>query len=110
MSLESAKTKSNVTVVEKLDMKIHEVHKRYDELLAQNRAREEKVQQLEEQLALLKQEESLVKAMEQDSESAKVLLRFQLDDRSHLSPVTLSRKSKCSRTNWTRPTSSSPRP
>lgn len=53
-------------------MKIHEVHKRYDELLAQNRTREEKVQQLEEQLTLLKQEESLVKAMEQDSDSAKV--------------------------------------
>jgi hypothetical protein len=87
-----------MSILERLDQRNHDIHKRYDELVATNRAKLERIKQLEEQIQLLKQEENLMKAVEKDSDTGKVTIGITKPDLcSH------ARKLKLLKTSLTRP-------
>lgn len=58
--------------IEKLDHRICEIHKKYDELQLEARSKESKLQALRDQLEDLKKDGETVKANIQDSPQAKV--------------------------------------
>ncbi|KAJ3111898.1 hypothetical protein HDU96_005177 [Phlyctochytrium bullatum] len=60
-----------MTELEKLDHRICEIHKRYDELQAEARSKETRLREMKDQLADLKRESEMVKANLQDSPQAK---------------------------------------
>ncbi|KAJ3129958.1 hypothetical protein HK098_007224 [Nowakowskiella sp. JEL0407] len=60
-----------MTELEKFDHRICEIHKKYDEIQAEARAKEEKLREMRDQLADLKREALMVKSNSQDSPQAK---------------------------------------
>lgn len=58
--------------IEKLDQRICDYHKRFDELYAQLKSKDGRMRELEDQLDLLKKEEEIMKAGEKELEGAKV--------------------------------------
>jgi predicted nucleic acid-binding Zn-ribbon protein len=64
-----------MTELEKFDHRICEIHKKYDELQAEARMKEERLREMRDQLADLKREAEMVKSNLQDSPQAKVRSR-----------------------------------
>jgi chromosome segregation ATPase len=69
-----------MTELERFDHRICEIHKKYDELQAEARSKEERLREMRDQLADLKREAEMVKSNLQDSPQAKVgiLLVFKI--------------------------------
>lgn len=61
-----------MTELEKYEQRICEIHRKYDELCAEARTREERLRDMEDQLSRLKKEAETVKQNLQDSPQAKV--------------------------------------
>ncbi|KAJ3209926.1 hypothetical protein HDU67_005818 [Dinochytrium kinnereticum] len=64
-------SRMSMTELEKLDHRICEIHKRYDELQAEARMKEGRLREMRDQLADLKRESEMVKGNLQDSPQAK---------------------------------------
>ncbi|KAJ3066696.1 hypothetical protein HDU98_010016 [Podochytrium sp. JEL0797] len=69
--MDSQSLRSSMTELEKFDQRICEIHRKYDELQAEARAKEDKLCEMRDQLADLKREAELVKSNMQDSSQAK---------------------------------------
>ncbi|KAI9014788.1 hypothetical protein BC832DRAFT_546480 [Gaertneriomyces semiglobifer] len=61
----------SMTELEKFDQKVLELHKKYDELLADVRAKENRIQEMRDQLEDLRREEEMVRSHQQDSPQAR---------------------------------------
>jgi hypothetical protein len=66
-----------MTPIEKLDHRICEIHKKYDELQMEARSKEKKLQALKDQLEDLKKDGEMVKAHFQDSAQAKEIRQLE---------------------------------
>ncbi|KAI9333330.1 hypothetical protein BDR26DRAFT_898591 [Obelidium mucronatum] len=69
--MDSQTLRSSMTELEKFDQRICEIHRKYDELQAEARMKEDKLLEMRDQLADLKREAELVKSNVQDSPQAK---------------------------------------
>ncbi|KAI9348775.1 hypothetical protein DFJ73DRAFT_428805 [Zopfochytrium polystomum] len=67
----SLNTRLSMTELEKFDHRICEIHKKYDELQAEARSKEERLREMRDQIADLKREAEMVKSNLQDSPQAK---------------------------------------
>lgn len=65
-------SRASMSDLEKFDQKICEMHKKYDELQAEVRNKEEKLKGMRDQLAEITRESEIVKSNLQDSPQAKV--------------------------------------
>ncbi|KAJ3108269.1 hypothetical protein HDU97_001803 [Phlyctochytrium planicorne] len=75
----------SMTELEKLDQRICEIHKKYDELQAEARMKEGRLREMTDQLADLKRESEMVKANLQDSPQAKVIFHKQYIQEANIS-------------------------
>ncbi|TPX78440.1 hypothetical protein CcCBS67573_g00298 [Chytriomyces confervae] len=69
--MESQTLRNSMTELEKFDHRICEIHKKYDELQAEARMKEERLREMNDNLEDLKREAELVKSNLQDSPQAK---------------------------------------
>ena len=72
--LSASSHRLSMTPLEKLDHKICEIHKKYDDLQLEARSKESKLKSLKDQLDELKKDGETVKANIQDSPYAKVIM------------------------------------
>ena len=82
MDQDTSKNPNAMSPLEKLDQRICDSHKRFDELYAQLKGKDARLRDLEDQLDLLKKEEEILKADEKELEGAKVTTSVR--SRSHL--------------------------
>ncbi|TPX38600.1 hypothetical protein SeMB42_g06570, partial [Synchytrium endobioticum] len=69
--MDSASSKTSIDALDKFDHKICEVQKKYDEMQAEARAKEERLREMHDQLAQLKREAEVARANIHDSPAAK---------------------------------------
>ncbi|KAJ1547419.1 hypothetical protein HK096_003030 [Nowakowskiella sp. JEL0078] len=69
--IENLGSRTVMTELEKFDHRICEIHKKYDELQAEARFKEERLREMHDQLADLKREAAMVKSNLEDSPQAK---------------------------------------
>ena len=72
--LSSSSHKLSMTPIEKLDHRICEIHKKYDDLQLEARSKDAKLKSLRDQLDELKKDGETVKANIEDSSYAKVII------------------------------------